>query len=105
VLRASPLAVFRAQKDLLDRGCDLICIEFAVHDYQVPTDLRSRTREGLIRKLLREEARDLVIVYTFSQPMYEDMIGGRIWVLSFFFIAKYAKCGKSDKGYATHNYH
>ncbi|MDF2815545.1 MAG: lysophospholipase L1-like esterase [Paenibacillus sp.] len=74
----STLAVFRAQKDLLDRGCDLIFIEFAVNDFQLPTDRRSRTREGLIRKLLREEARDLVIVYTFSQPMYDDIVDGRI---------------------------
>ncbi|NHN31067.1 SGNH/GDSL hydrolase family protein [Paenibacillus agricola] len=74
----STLAVFRAQKDLVDRCCDLVFIEFAVNDLQVATDLRSRTREGLVRKLLRDEARDLVLVYTYSQPMYKDIAEGRI---------------------------
>lgn len=34
-----------------------------------------RSREGLIRKLLKED-RDLVITYTYMQDMYEDMMNG-----------------------------
>lgn len=74
----SDLAVFRAQRDLIDRGCDLVFIEFAVNDGGVPTERSTRTREGLIRKLLAGEGRDLVLVYTFAQGMYEDMIKGRV---------------------------
>jgi len=74
----SDLAVFRAQRDLIDRGCDLVFIEYAVNDNGTPTAQRSRTREGLIRKLLADGPRDLVLTYTFSQPMYEDMMAGRV---------------------------
>lgn len=36
-----------------------------------------RTREGLIRKLLAEE-RDIVLVYTFMQEIYDDMMNERM---------------------------
>ncbi len=68
----SELAVFRAKRDLIDRGADLVFVEYAVNDWDQPTQKRMNTREGLIRKLLQEE-RDIVLVYTYSQPMYEAM--------------------------------
>lgn len=74
----SDLAVFRAQRDLIDRGCDLVFIEFAVNDFGATSERRMRTREGLVRKLLAGPGRDLVFTYTFSQPMYEDMAAGRV---------------------------
>lgn len=74
----SDLAVFRAQRDLIDRGCDLVFVEFAVNDGGVPTEKRRKTREGLIRKLLAGEGRDLVLVYTYAQTMYDDMFAGRV---------------------------
>ncbi len=67
----SDLAVFRAQRDLIDRGCDLVFIEYAVNDLGMAREPRFRTREGLVRKLLAGAGRDLVFAYTFSQPMYE----------------------------------
>ncbi len=73
----SELAVFRAKRDLIDRGCDLVFVEFAVNDFWEPTERRSRTREGLIRKLLGDGKRDVVIVYTYCQDMYKDMSEGR----------------------------
>ncbi len=72
----SELAVFRAQRDLIDRGCDLVFVEFAVNDGGEPTEKRNRTREGLLRKLLAGDGRDVVLVYTFGQGMYEEMMAG-----------------------------
>jgi hypothetical protein len=73
----SDLAVFRAHRDLINRNCDIVFIEYAVNDWHESKEKRMRTREGLIRKLLTEE-RDIVLVYTYSQDMYDDMINGKI---------------------------
>ena len=73
----SDLAVFRAERDLVGPGCDLVFVEFAVNDFDEPPERRFRTREGLIRKLLAAGC-EVVLAYTFSQPMYDDMIGGRL---------------------------
>ncbi len=48
----SDLAVFRAKRDILDRGCDLVFVEYAVNDYFEPNSKRARSREGLIRRRL-----------------------------------------------------
>ena len=69
----SDLAVFRASRDLINRQCDLIFIEFVVNDYNTPTEKRMRAREGLIRKLLAGGDCNLVLVYTYCQQMYEAM--------------------------------
>lgn len=74
----SDLAVFRAEHDLIGRGCDLVFIEFAVNDYGEPAERRCRTREGLIRKLLAGAGSDVVLAYTFGQPMYDDMMSDRV---------------------------
>ncbi|MBW5444819.1 hypothetical protein GE107_01910 [Cohnella sp. CFH 77786] len=74
----SDLAVFRAERDLISRGCDLVFVEFAVNDEHEPAAKRMKTREGLIRKLLKDGKRDVVLVYAYSQQMYEDMAGGRL---------------------------
>ena len=73
----SDLAVFRAERDLLNRNCDIVFVEYAVNDFGEKTEKRMRSREGLIRKLLKEN-RDLVITYTYIQDMYKDMINGRV---------------------------
>lgn len=75
---ASDLGVFRVQKDIIDRNCNLVFVEYAVNDWFTPTDKRNRTREGLIRKLLSGESRDIVLVYAFRQQMYSDMINGKV---------------------------
>lgn len=74
----SDLAVFRAERDLINRQCDLIFIEFAVNDFNTPTEHRMKAREGLIRKLLADGRSELVFVYTYCQKMYEDMSQGLI---------------------------
>lgn len=74
----SDLAVFRAERDILSRGCDLVFVEYAVNDGGTPTDRRNRTREGLVRKLLADTGRDVVCTYTFCQDMYADMMADRL---------------------------
>lgn len=74
----SDLAVLRVERDLIDRGCDLVFVEYAVNDDSEPTEKRNRTREGLLRKLMSGDQRDVVLVYTFNQGMYEAMSEGRV---------------------------
>jgi len=74
----SELAVFRAKRDLIDKDCDLVFIEYAVNDENEPSMKRNRTREGLIRQLLAAGQRDVIIVYTYSQPMYDSMHAGLV---------------------------
>ena len=74
----SELGVYRAQRDLIDRDCDIVFVEYAVNDAGCPRQRRRRTQEGLIRKLLAGEGRDLVLPYTFSDVMYEDLSKGRM---------------------------
>ena len=63
------------QKEFIDSGCDVVFVEYAVNDNDVDKQQRMRTREGLIRKLLKAGI-DVVIVYTFCQGMYEQAMKG-----------------------------
>jgi len=74
----SDLAVFRAERDLIDRGCDLVFVEYVVNDNWEPVEKRKRSREGLLRKLLAGEGRDVVLVYTFCQGMYWEISRGMV---------------------------
>jgi len=75
---ASDLAVFRAERDLIDRGCDLVFIEYAVNDSGLVTELRNRTMEGLVRKIFNKGGSDVVFIYTFGHGMYTKMMAGQI---------------------------
>ncbi len=72
----SMLGALRAQAEIVERGCDLVFVEYAANDHGEPTDRRTRTREGLLRQLLRDGARDVVIVHTFIPEMQADMFAG-----------------------------
>jgi hypothetical protein len=72
----SELAVFRANRDLIDRGCDIVFVDYAVNDGGEPREKRERTREGLLRKLLADGKRDVVLAHTFSQDQYTDITNG-----------------------------
>lgn len=67
----------RAEREIIRRDCHLTFVEYAVNDRGHDTERRGRTREGLIRKLLAA-GQDVVLVYTFCQEMYADMIAGRV---------------------------
>jgi hypothetical protein len=74
----SELAVFRAKRDLIDRGCDIVFVDYAVNDGGEPREKRERTREGLLRKLLADGKRDVVLAHTFSQDQYPDICSGKL---------------------------
>ncbi len=71
----SDLAVFRARRDILVRGCDLVFVEYAVNDHDQPTSRRMRTREGLLRQLLAAGC-DVVLVHTFRAEMWAAFAAG-----------------------------
>jgi hypothetical protein len=73
----SNLAVFRAARDIIDRRCDLVFVEYAVNDNHEPPLRYRRSREGLLRQLLAEP-RDVVLVYTHRKEFYPDMLAGRV---------------------------
>ena len=64
-------ALSLAKKEFIDKNCDLVFVEYAVNDNGADREERERTREGLIRKLLKENI-DVVIVYTFYQNMFKE---------------------------------
>lgn len=68
---------FRARSSLVERGCDLVFVEYAVNDSAHPVQRRRRSREGLVRQLREDGLRDVVLVHTFMHGMYEDMLAGR----------------------------
>jgi len=74
----SDLAVFRAKRDILDRECDLVFVEYTVNDNSTPPERRARAREGLLRQLLASGRRDVVLVYTFMREFHADMEAGRM---------------------------
>ncbi|APC39751.1 SGNH/GDSL hydrolase family protein [Clostridium estertheticum] len=74
----SELGVFRVKRDIIERNCDLIFVEFAVNDNDLPKEKTMRTREGLLRKLLASGKSDLVLTYTFCMEMYEEMINSKV---------------------------
>jgi len=72
----SELAVFRAERDLIMRDCDLVFVDYSVNDDEEASEKRMRTREGLLRKLLADCSRDVVLVHTFRQSFYREMSVG-----------------------------
>ncbi len=101
----SDLAVFRAQRDLIDRGCDLVFIEYAANDLGLDAEYRMRSREGLIRRLGAGAGRDLVCAYTFCQPMYDDYLRDQLHpsVADFETLAEHYGIGSVNMGLYTLN--
>lgn len=66
--------LMRARAELIDTGCDIVFVEYAVND-SAENDFRAE--EGLTRLLL-DGQRDVVFVYTYSQKMYEDLSNDKI---------------------------
>ncbi|SDT98956.1 hypothetical protein SAMN05444156_1286 [Verrucomicrobium sp. GAS474] len=73
----SDSACLRARAEIIDRGCHLTFVEYAVNDNGTETERRARTREGVIRQLLAA-GHEVVLVYTYCQGMYDDMLAGRM---------------------------
>ena len=77
----SESALFRVEQDILSRNCDIVFVEYAVNDKDMPSKERKLCREGLIRKLLGYEKRefDVVVVYTYYGGMLQDMLNGTLY--------------------------
>lgn len=74
----SDLACFRAQRDLIERGCDLVFVDFAVDDAGVAMERRRRTQEGLLRQLLAGAGRDVLLTYGYSPDMFQSISRGTL---------------------------
>ena len=74
---ASNYGAFRVQRDIIDKNCDLVFVEFAVNDRGMEKEYSVRCREGLIRKLIKADC-DVVLVYTYCREMYEPMMKGEV---------------------------
>ena len=70
-------ALLRVEREILQRNCDLVFVEYAVNDNSEDVVERRRSREGLIRKLLRCGC-DVFCTYTFCRPMLDDMEKGKM---------------------------
>ena len=69
---SSALGNLRAQRDLLDRGCDLVFVEYAVNDNQ-HDEYHRRSFEALLRTLLEHESKPaVVIVLCVTESASED---------------------------------
>jgi hypothetical protein len=70
-------ALSLAEQEFIKTSCDLVFVEYAANDFGAERDERMRTREGLIRKLLAANI-DVVLVYTFHQPMFKQADRGEL---------------------------
>ena len=74
----SDVAAFRAQSEIIARDCDLVFVEYAANDFDESSAKRARTREGLLRQLLQDGERDVVIVYTYCPQMQAEMFADAV---------------------------
>ncbi|HSI83455.1 MAG: SGNH/GDSL hydrolase family protein [Candidatus Methylacidiphilales bacterium] len=73
----SDSACIRVQTEIIDKGCNVTFVEFAVNDWDTAIERRKRTREGLIRMLVAAGS-EVVLVYTYRQEMYAEMMAGKM---------------------------
>ena len=68
-------AILRVEDDILAYNCDLVFVETAVNDGEKAW---GACREGILRKLMKNDVCDVVLTYTYSQAMYETMLAGNL---------------------------
>lgn len=74
----SNFAVMRVEKQIIEKECDLVFIEYAVNDSEMDPTYRFEAREGLIRKLLRYGKCDIILVYTYNKLMRDPLLNGEV---------------------------
>ena len=74
----SELAAIRTQAEIVDRGCDLVFVEYAVNDFGTEPGLRARAREGVLRQLRRAPGCDVVVAYTHAPDLQAETLAGRV---------------------------
>ncbi len=74
----SESALFRVEQDILSRSCDIVFVEYAVNDKDMPELERNLCREGLLRKLLccPDRQFDVVVVLTCYRGAIASMLAG-----------------------------
>ena len=74
----SELGVFRIDRQVIPHAPDLLFVEFAVNDSQVPPKQIQETMEGIVRKIWHANPRtDICFVYTLKQDMLKDLQAGK----------------------------
>lgn len=70
----SDLGVYRLDEQVLKYKPDLLFIEFAVNDFDVPREKLLKSIEGIILKTLATGHTDICFIYTFSDKCYSKYI-------------------------------
>ena len=74
----SELGVFRIDRQVIPHSPDLLFVEFAVNDSQIPPNQIQETMEGIVRKIWHANPHtDICFVYTFKQNMLADLQAGK----------------------------
>lgn len=74
----SDLGVFRLRKDVLDKGPDLLFVEFAVNDGGAAPERIVKSMEGIVRQAWASDPElDICFVYTATEGMLGDLQGGK----------------------------
>ena len=68
-------AILRIEDDILAYQCDLVFVETAVNDGE---NAWGACREGILRKLMKNDCCDVVLTYTYCQSMYEAMLANEL---------------------------
>jgi len=79
----SDFGVFRLRKQVLETSPDLIFVEFAVNDQDMPTQMIQETMEGIVRQTWKYNPHiDICFVYTLSSKMLPVLQKGKLPVSS-----------------------
>jgi len=70
----SDLGVYRLYEQVLKYKPDLLFIEFAVNDFDVPRDKLLKSIEGIVLKTLAAGHTDICFIYTFNDKSYSKYI-------------------------------
>jgi hypothetical protein len=74
----SDLGVFRMKQDVLDKGPDLVFVEFAVNDGGASPDQIYRCMEGIVRQTWKALPNcDICFVYTITEQLVPPMLDGK----------------------------
>lgn len=68
-------AILRIEEELLNQHCDLVLIETAVNDGPFSW---GACREGMLRKLMKDDTCDVLLTYTYCQSMFDAISAGTL---------------------------
>lgn len=74
----SDFGLVRVRKDIIDKDCDLVFLEYAVNDFYTLSKRRIDQMEGIIRRIKEESRSDIILVYTYLQDMQPDLLNEKM---------------------------